>query len=137
MAKKVAAKRNSKPEEVFKREMLSYLARNGFDIDVVESKAVFSQRLRRYLHSQATPGMSDLVGNDMNGHACFIELKAPKKLKTLRENQKLFLKKKVESNAFACVVDSLERFVMIYNDWRDYKARSDYEARQFLLNMLP
>ena len=136
MAKKLQAK-NNKPEEIFKREIISYLIRNGFDVDVVESKAVYSQRLKRYLHSQATPGMSDLVGNDMNGHACFIELKAPKKLKTLRENQKLFLKKKVESNAFACVVDSLERFVMIYNDWRDYKARSDYEARQFLLNMIP
>ena len=130
-------KKNSKPEEIFKKQILAYLLRNGFDIDVIESKAVYSQKLRRYMHSQATPGMSDLIGNDPSGHACFIELKAPKKLKTLRENQRMFLVRKIESNAFACVVDSIEMFVQIYSDWKHYKLQGEFEARQFLLNMLP
>lgn len=132
-----AVKRNSKPEEIFKRQILAYLLRNGFDIDVIESKAVYSQRLRRYMHSQATPGMSDLVGNDPNGHACFIELKAPKKRSTLRDNQRMFLMRKIESNAFACVVDSIEMFVQFYSDWKHYKSKDEFQARQFLINMLP
>lgn len=134
---KMVIQKNKKPEEIFKREIVSYLIRHGFDIDVVESKAVFSQKMRRYLHSQATPGMSDLVGNDMNGHACFIELKAPKKIKTLRDNQRRFLIKKIESNAFACVVDSIDLFCKLYSQWVTLRKECELKAKQFLIESLP
>lgn len=133
----MAGKRNSKPEKILEKEILHFLRLNGFDVDVVESKAVFSQKLGRYLNSQTTVGMSDLIGNDKNGHACFIELKAKGRRSTLSQRQKLFLMKKIDSNAFACVVDSVEMLSQIYQDWKHYKASTDYEARQFLLNMLP
>lgn len=131
-------KHNKKPEKVFQQEILLILRRKGFDIDVVEAKAVFSQKARRYLHSQATPGMTDLVGNDSSGIALFVELKAPGKLKTLRENQRHFLKRKISSNSFACVTDSVERFFEIYEKWKEIKeTKSMIEAQFYLIDMIP
>jgi hypothetical protein len=46
---------------------------------------------------------------------------------------------KINSNVFACVVDSKERLQIIYEKWRELRQNNtDFSvARQYLLSMLP
>lgn len=110
-------KKNEKPEKALEKEVMLWLKQNKFTCNVVESKAVFSQKAQRYLNSQAIPGMADIVGNGPDGVAVFIELKAPGKLGTIRPAQYEFLMTKIESNCFAVCIDSvllLERMVKMW-----------------------
>lgn len=131
--KKTSSKRkskNDKPEKCLEKEVMAWLKDNDFDCTVVESKAVFSQKAGRYLNSQAIPGMADIVGNSPDGVAVFIELKAPKKLSTIRPAQYEFLKSKILSNCFAVCVDSVLLLDRLCTMWSVLKTS---QARQTLL----
>jgi VRR-NUC domain len=108
-----------KPEKQVEIEILSFLKSATFiEVDVIDSKATFSQKLSRYRKSKSAPvGFPDLVGNDENGTAFYIELKAKGNLGKLKEVQKRFLERKISSNCFAVCVDSAELFQKIYFHW--------------------
>jgi len=129
-------RRNKAPEKAVQTEVMAWLNSKGFDCNVFESKAVFSASANRYLHSQMKPGVVDIIGNDPNGHAVFIELKAPGRINrsSLRAEQRLFLLRKIETYAFACVVDSSKRLEEIYSGW---KAIDVPQRRDFLKSTLP
>lgn len=135
--KKPRATRNKAPEKEVVKICLGWLRSSGFDVHVVEAKAVFSAKAGRYLSSQTTPGMSDIVGNSPEGVACFIEVKAKGKISTLRENQRQFLINKIHSNCFAVVVDSQDTLQSCYSKWQACRQLNAQHAKEYLLGLLP
>lgn len=113
---------NKKPEKLVEKVVMEWLKANDFSCDVVESKAVFSPRAGIYLNSQATPGMSDIVGCTPDGRGCFIELKAKDRRSDLKDHQRRFLLEKISRGAFAACVDSVE---YLEKCWRAYRIGSD------------
>lgn len=123
------------PEKIVEKEVLEVCAQLKFDVDVVDSKGVFSRAANRYTKNRHIPdGFSDLVGNTENGLAVFIELKAKGKLKTLRQNQRAFLTRKIENGCFACVVDNAESLCNIYLKFISLPV---VERPNYLLSTLP
>lgn len=116
--KKSRSKKNSKPEKEFVKKLLQHLRNRGFSVNVVESKAVYNPKIGRYLSSQAIPGHSDISGCDPDGIAVFIECKAKGRRSTLKLNQYQFLMDKIEKNAFAVCVDSIEFFDEVYEEFK-------------------
>lgn len=136
--KEIPPKRtNEKPEKTVEKAVLVWCKQNGFCMDVVESKSKFNTQTMRYTGRAASPGMPDLVGNTSNGLACFIELKAPgcRNGSNLRDNQRDFLTRKIHTNCFAVVTDSV---TYLEATWTTYKSLPNKEERiKFLLNELP
>lgn len=127
-------RKNEKPEEITVRECIDWLRDHGFSIHRVEAKAVYSKAAGRYLHSQTTPGMPDLVGNDKNGRACFIECKAKGKRSTVRHAQTEFLTEKIKTNCFVVVADTSEFLSNAYDLWQSTSAPN---RQKLLLSLLP
>lgn len=139
-AKKLEPKvkrKNRKPEQESVLECLSWLKRNGFDCDIIEAKASFSVQAGRYLRSQAVAGMSDLVGNDKDGRACFIEIKAKGRRSTLKAHQAEFLIRKIKSNCFATVATSEQELAEIYSRFIECLNLNQAHAQEYLLSQLP
>lgn len=132
-AMKRGSKKNKKPEKDFEREFLPYATRLGFDLHVVESKAVYSQAAGRYLRSQTSESLPDVVGCHA-GLSVWIELKAPGRLSTLKSHQKEFLEKKINQGCFACVTDSTAHFQFL---WNAYIISPDDSKIQLLMDALP
>lgn len=127
-----------KPEEIVEKEIMGLAPLYGFDLTVVDSANVFSNVTRKYTRRMTSEVCSDIMGN--NGpYACFIELKAKGKLSqfNVKDNfkQKSFIVRKIETGAFACVVDSIERLLVIWSEWK--KAKSEQEKIQVLISFLP
>jgi hypothetical protein len=132
-------RKNSKPEFELKKLVVKWLDEKSFSCDVVESKAVYCASAGRYLKGQAKAGFSDIVGvTPCRGVACYIELKAPGKLSTLKAHQRDFLIAKIEHMAFACVVDSVKSLSELYEKWCALFVTGNYiEAKKLLLKNLP
>jgi len=127
-----------KPEKQVEKEILNLAPLYGFDLTVVDSAHVYSNTTRMFSRRMTNEVCSDIMGN--NGpYACFIELKAPGKLKQFNTEknikQKLFILRKIEKGAFACVVDSMQRLAHIWSEWR--KAQTDDEKIKVLMSYLP
>lgn len=128
-------RKNLSPERDLQKELIKHLNSIGWSVQSVESKSTFDPRSGRYVGVAAKHGTSDLVGNDSNGCAVFIELKAPGRIGTLREKQREFLIQKIKSNAFACVIDSLSLLIDIYSKWSLLPL--GVERQKFLTSLLP
>lgn len=123
------------PEKLIEKLVLNECSMLQIDVDIVESKATYSKNKERYSANKNVPeGFSDLVGNDSNGLAVFIELKARGKLKTLRPKQRAFLERKIKQGCFACVVDSGEMLSELYIKFLSLPAS---ERPKYLLSTLP
>ena len=129
--------KNESPEKEVEKEVIEFLEKSGFDISIVESKAVFSQSAGRYLRGQTEAGFSDIAGVCPDGIGCFIELKAKGKKRTIRPAQVDFLTRKIRKNAFGCCVDSVSDIADIYNNWLNLRATSINDAQKYLLDILP
>lgn len=117
---------------------MNWLNLNGFSCDVIESKAVFSQKAGRYLRGQTVKGMSDVVGCDPVGRGCFVELKARGKRTNVSLDQIVFLSKKITNHAFAVVVDSADCLSFYYKNYCEFIKQSDFNgARDYLRSVLP
>lgn len=127
-------RKNNDPERKLQKEVINWLESLGFSVDNVDSKAQYSADQGRYISQNAKPGISDIIGNDPNGHAVYIELKAPGKRGTLRENQRDFLLRKINSNAFAIVADSKEFIWEAYSNWQNGPLLG---AKGYLIALLP
>ena len=129
-------RRNLSPEKEFVKKLILHLKLKGFFVTVVEAKAVWNEKANRYLTSQvSSAGFCDIVGNDPEGRAVFIEAKAEGKRATIRENQYEFLKQKIESNCFAACVDSISFLDSLYSGFKHLQTVT--ERKQYLLNYLP
>lgn len=134
-----AKKKYAKPEKQVEEEVMKWCTLNGFDMHVVEAKAVFNPHVGQYLRGQAAKGFPDMCGCDMYGHSAWIELKAPGRLSTLRPEQRSFLESKIEKNCFAVCVDKVEKLQQYYDRWVDMKMyQSDpAKCREYLYQCLP
>jgi hypothetical protein len=107
------------PEKVVEKEVLALCESLGIYLSVIDSKAIYSKFKEAYSKNYCVPeGAPDLWGNDSNGVAVFLELKAPGKLKTLRASQRLFLERKIEQGCFAACVDSPKHLFELYVEFR-------------------
>ncbi len=92
---------NSDPERQFVILLLNHLKNLfGFIFDVIES-STFNRQLGQHTEKVTRAGFSDLVGNDHEGRAMYIECKAPGKRNTLRPDQRIFLTEKINHGCFA------------------------------------
>jgi len=113
----LTVKRNKRPEKDLVKQILQLAPTLGLNLHCIESKAVFSQKLNRYISQQAQSGYPDLSGNNQIGQALYIEIKAPGKRSSLRALQREFLLKKIDQNCFAACVDSFELLRETYQEW--------------------
>lgn len=125
-------RKNQSPERDLQKEVIKWMNSSGFDVDNIESKAHYSLSAGSYVSQHQKPGIPDIVGNDFLGHAVYIELKAPGRRASLRENQRDFLVRKINTNCFAIVADSISHIKNVYNLW----ITSD-EKKEYLLSLLP
>ena len=90
---------------------------------------------------QSNPGIPvgcpDLLGNCPCGFAAYIELKKHNADGVCRISQRNFLLQKIDSNAFACVVDSPEKIEQLYEKWVALREISWNVARDLLRKALP
>lgn len=125
------------PEKEVEKEVIEWCRKRGFDVSVVESKAVFSRSAQRYLRGQTEAGFSDIAGCDDCGRAVFIELKARGKKNTIRPAQVEFLLRKIRLGAFGVCVDSVDCLNDFYINWSILKKESEEKAKNYLLSVLP
>ena len=124
-----------KPEKLVEQEVLAWAFMHRWCVNVFDSGKIVRDK-KAHENTGLPSGCSDLVGNDNNGLAVYVELKDPKKDKVCRLSQHQFLSRKIESNAFACVVSSAKRLEEIYSTW--LSLRGDMEkARSYLKDQLP
>lgn len=102
-----------KPEKSVEKQVLAWARCNHWDVDVIDSKATYSLRLKAYRKSMSVPeGYSDICGNDSAGRAVYIELKAPS-VKEVRVKQRAFLLRKIRTGCIAGVVRSVSELVAL------------------------
>ena len=133
-------KKRGSPEKAVEFEVMKWLDANGFDCDVFEAKAVWSASAGRYVGGMAmVEGVSDVVGNDPLGNACYIELKAPGRRSTVRDPQRDYLGRKINSNSFAVVVDSVKLLQEYYTLWLKKKTNEFGSGvhRDYLRELMP
>lgn len=116
-------------------EILAWGLKNGFDLSVVDTAAVYNPYAGRYLRRQASESLPDLIGNH-GPLSVWIELKAPKKRRSILQtpHQLNFLKRKIEQGCFACVTDSA---LHLNELWHKYKTASEDQKKSILLADLP
>lgn len=125
-------RQNSKPEQLVVNAILDWAKSKHMDLQVVESKAIYSVSAGRYLHSMTSESMPDLIGN-FNELSVWIEVKAAGRIKTLKEHQRAFLARKASAGCFACVADSVE---MVNYHFSTFNKLSREEGITYLMNYL-
>lgn len=115
-------------EKFVESQVLAWAFQRGWSLDVVDSKAIRGAQDRFVRNSGVKVGTSDLVGCTDSGLAVYLELKRPGKRDLCRLEQRQFLERKIDSNAFALVVDDLEYLQTVYLHFvsLDLKERRDY-----------
>lgn len=121
--------KNRKPEARVVIDILQWCKLKEWQVQRIESKNTYNPKAGRWVSSPTAPGTPDIIGTLPTGVFVAIEVKAPGRLTTLRDNQREFLLQKINSNAFALVTDSVARLEKIYNHW---KTLSGVEARDYL-----
>lgn len=126
-------RKNNKPEEDFiHNELVPFLKSINIDHNVIEAKSTFSEKSQRYSMQSVAPGYPDISGNFPNGLAVYIEAKAPGCRSRLRKDQSDFLIRKINSNSFACVTDSIEHLKNLID-----KFKTTDNRKALLLKDLP
>ena len=130
--------KNNKPEKEIEREFMARCWQHGFDLSVVESKAVFSERIGRYVRGSTNESMTDIVGN-WGPIAVYIELKAKGRLSTFNNPKNFkqihFVERKLDSGAFVMVTDSFDDFLALFNKWVEIE--NELEKKSLLKDALP
>lgn len=100
-----------------------------------------SQSIKCGKKVRANPGLptgtSDLVGNTDQGLAAYVEIKKLGHRDVCRMGQRIFLERKIRSNAFGLVTDSAIHLEEIYLKWLSLRSDSLQKAMEFLFSQLP
>ena len=127
--------KNKSPERDVEREILKLAPAIGLDLTKVDSKNTFNAGAGAFVGRSTSESVSDLMGNTNEGKAAYIEVKAPKQLRTLKPHQKEFLERKINAHCFAVCVDSFDLLNFLL---RKYKfIENPQDKIRFLLNVLP
>lgn len=113
----------------------------GWNVEIYEAKATWSSNAGAWVQKGMKAGTCDCMGNTGEGLAIAIEFKAPGALSTFNSDkrylQKKFIVDKINTNTFACVVDSVSRLEIIFKRWSELVSFDKNSARNYLLSMLP
>lgn len=130
---------NAKPEKEVEKACLEWMRGMGWSVNIFEAKANWNGRA--WVQQAMRQGTVDCLGNTADGVSVAIEFKAPNCLSTFNSDrrylQRKFVVDKINTNSFACVVDSVERLKTIYEKWMEISALDKNAARQYLISMLP
>lgn len=133
--------KNKQPEKEVEADCLFWMRSMRWDVQIYEAKASYSAQSGRWTRQTMQAGTVDCQGVMPSGRFVAVEFKAPGKLKTfnLVKNirQRTYLIDKINSNAFACVVDSAELLKEIYEAYLIALVDSDEAAKSFLFDALP
>ncbi len=127
-------RKNKKPEKDVEKEVMEWARLNQVFLHVVEASS-YDPISRRRVLSKAQAGFPDLVGNNVEGHACYIELKAKDRRGTVSEHQRLFLEKKIDQGSFSVVVDSVARLEQYWKGF--WSLKNPDERKTYLRDCLP
>lgn len=128
-------RKNKKPEKDVQIECQQWFSMQGWDGNIYEAKGGYNNT---YGIIAVVAGHPDWAGNDQMGRSCWVEFKAKGRISTLQYNQRLFLLRKIDTNCFAIVTDSVERLRDTYNVWSGIIGnRSFNRARKYLKDILP
>lgn len=137
---KVKRATRKKPEKEVEKLCLEWMRLQKWDVQIYESKATFNPRTGHWAQQSMKAGTADCMGCMPDGHMVVIEFKAKGHLRGFNHprnyRQKLFIKNKIQQNAFTCVVDSAELLNTIYIGWSALRHDKD-QAKMFLMKMLP
>lgn len=129
--------RNSGPEKLVELEVLSWAGRNGFDLSVVDTAAVWNPMANRYLRRQASESLPDLIGN-YGSLSIWIELKAKGSRSAINapksRHQREFLMRKIRQGCFAVVTDGVPHLSLI---WSKFKEAGLADRQALLISDLP
>ncbi len=130
-------RKNKNPEKLVERDVLLWCKKNDISVDVIEAKAKFNTTTGAYTGRAASHGLSDLIGNNIQGMAVFIELKALGRRvgSALHERQRKFLTNKIQTNCFAVVTDAVDHLEKVYRHWLSLPTSE--ERIKYLLSELP
>lgn len=132
-------RKNSKPEKTVEQECLYWMRSQQWDVQIFEAKATYDPRRQIYRQQSMKAGTLDCGASiPPNGISAWIEFKAPGKLSTLRDSQRDFMLKKIETGCFTCVTDSAHRLRTIFMQWRIYiESGQTIAAKKYLKDMMP
>lgn len=122
-------------EKYVESQVLAWAFQNRWSLDVVDSKAVRGGSGRFVRNSGVKVGTSDIVGCTHLGLAAYLELKRPGKGSICRLEQRQFLERKIEANAFALVVDDPQYLQTVY--FHFVSLNDLQERRAYLKALLP
>lgn len=114
--KPTSTKERSQPELEVQLKIQKHCRALGWYVFRVEAKASFSES-SGIAYSQTQSGVSDLIAVLPCGTHGAIEVKAPGRLSSLRDNQRAHLENVIRLGGFACVVDSVERLSFVLDAW--------------------
>ena len=124
-----------RPEKLVETQIRHAAHEWGWSLDVYDS-AVLIVAGKKIKKGGLQVGSPDMMGASDSGIALYIELKKPDHNNICRIEQRLFLERKIESNAFGVVTDSPEHLLATYRKW--LSLRGDLKAaRDYLLSCLP
>lgn len=125
-------RKNEKPEKEVEKAILQWAKNKGWFINKVESKAIYSKAFGNFHYSETKSGTPDLLGCNSQGVFVAIEVKAPGKRSTLRENQRAYLLEVIARGGFAYCCDNVETLNQVFSEWLNVNNRKAY-----LLNLMP
>lgn len=133
---------NEKPEKEVEKECTEWMRERGWSVQIFEAKATFDPKRGVWRNQSMKAGTCDCLGNTAQGESVAIEFKAKGRLSSFNRpdnhKQREFITDKINTNAFACVVDSKDRLEAIYIRWAELKAGGHIEeARKYLILKLP
>lgn len=128
---------NDKPEKEVEKDCLDWMRSIGWSVEIYEAKATRDSN-GIWRNQAMKAGTVDCMGSTDEGISAIVEFKAPgKRVSGLRPGQHDFISEKIASNCFACVVDSAAYLEWAYSNWKNKRASSHQEAKDFLLSILP
>ena len=141
--KPAPSRKNDSPEfDLVHVPCVKWMRQQGWLVETYDSKATWSTEQQTWKNQGMKAGTTDSMGVLPNGIALAVEFKAPGKLSTFNLNknyrQREFVMARINHNAFSCVVDSVERLILIHDEWRRLRIVEGVKAsREYLLSMLP
>jgi hypothetical protein len=127
-------RRNKKPEKLVESAVLAWAKPRPVFLHVVDS-STYDHNTGEKHAQKVEVNFLDMTGNDGMGNSMWVELKAKGKRSRLSDGQRLFIKRKIEQNCFAVVVDSADLLHEYYTTFLMY---DDLELRkQYLRSILP
>lgn len=133
--------RNAKPEKEVEKACMDLMKSWGWSVSIFEAKATWNPQRNCWMNQAMKAGTCDCMGSTDEGISVAVEFKALGKRSSFntekRHLQKQFILDKIESNAFACVVDSGAMLTEIYNEWKKYRLIDLGQAKRYLISMLP